>query len=421
MNPNFTKISLLAVFLFLNTVLLAQQKMVEGKAVANLTLNKVLNSATPVSDLAGLQKKITIIDFFGTWCAPCLRAIPHLNDVIKNSGGKVSVVLVSNESEEKLQKFIKARSSFAFPIVVDEDNTIHQLFQPPSYPYTVVLIDGIFYGKVPSEEITDSALLVWEKNLKLSTPANSLSKVADKILPSIERSNNPIIKLSQEYIYKAKTGESLDSVNMQLAEFSFSDIEPSLQTDNDKKAFWINIYNGYTQAALSKNPEQYADRNAFFGSKVINIAGKKFSLDDIEHGILRRSKIKWSLGYLNKIFPSKTEKRLRVEKVDYRIHFALNCGAKSCPPIAFYDNRIIEEQLESATSVYLNGEASYDSSSNEVMVPKLMSWFRGDFGGKKGIIAILKKHNIVPAGVKPAIHFKDYDWSLSLSNYAKES
>ena len=77
------------------------------------------------------------------------------------------------------------------------------------------------------------------------------------------------------------------------------------------------------------------------------------SLDDIEHGILRRSKIKWSEGYFNKLFPSKFEKENRVNKVDYRIHFALNCGARSCPPIAFYDPEKLDKQLDVATMIYL--------------------------------------------------------------------
>ncbi len=56
------------------------------------------------------------------------------------------------------------------------------------------------------------------------------------------------------------------------------------------------------------------------------------SLDEIEHGILWRSKCKLSLGYFNKIFKSRFEKAFRVDKLDYRIHFALNCGAPEMNP-----------------------------------------------------------------------------------------
>ena len=83
------------------------------------------------------------------------------------------------------------------------------------------------------------------------------------------------------------------------------------------------------QLYLSKNPELYLKRNPLFGKKIIDIAGKRISLDEIEHGLLRHSKVKWGLGYINNIFPSHFEKMNRVSKVDYRIHFALNCGAGS--------------------------------------------------------------------------------------------
>ncbi|MFW1581992.1 DUF547 domain-containing protein, partial [Vibrio parahaemolyticus] len=63
---------------------------------------------------------------------------------------------------------------------------------------------------------------------------------------------------------------------------------------------------------------------------------------------------------------------------------ALNCGAKSCPPIAFYDDAKLDAQLDIATKAYLIGSVTYDSNANKVYVPALLSWFRGDFGGKKG-------------------------------------
>ena len=123
------------------------------------------------------------------------------------------------------------------------------------------------------------------------------------------------------------------------------------------------------------------------------------------------------MGYLKKIFPRKTEKQLRVSVLDYRIHFALNCGAKSCPPIAFYKPETINQQLELATKAYLRGEAEYDETTNTVKLPTLMSWFRRDFGGKKKMIELLKPLSVIPADKNPKIKFKDYDWALYLQNY----
>ncbi len=226
--------------------------------------------------------------------------------------------------------------------------------------------------------------------------------------------------ISQQLLLAAKTQEPTDSLVGILKSSTEADLEAQLITDDQKKAFWINIYNAFTQIILSKNPDKYDSRNSFFGDKQINIAGRKLSLDDIEHGILRHSQIKWGLGYLHKWFPSSFEKKNRVNKVDYRIHFALNCGAKSCPPIAFYNPDQLQKQLDVATSVYLKGESAYKADEDKVYVPALMGWFRGDFGGKKNMKLLLKKLSIIPADKNPTIVFKKYDWQLFLENYKNE-
>ncbi len=204
-------------------------------------------------------------------------------------------------------------------------------------------------------------------------------------------SQNDYIKLSQDILYAVKTGEPTDSLEIQLSNLSPDTLLSQLSSENKRKAFWLNIYNAYTQIGLKSNTDAYKKRNKFFGKKFIRIAGKSLSLDLVEHGILRRSKWKYSLGHFNKLFNSKYEKKFRLEKVDYRIHFALNCGAKSCPPIAFYNPGELDKQLDLATKIYLKSEIEYDESKNKVEVPAILSWFRGDFNGKKGIHKILKE------------------------------
>lgn len=229
-----------------------------------------------------------------------------------------------------------------------------------------------------------------------------------------------LIEISQQLLLAAKTKEPTDSLVAILQSITETELEKQVVTEDQKKSFWINIYNAYTQIILSKNPDKYKKRSSFFGDKQIIIAGKKLSLDDIEHGILRHSKIKWSLGYLDKLFPSSFEKKNRVNKVDYRIHFALNCGAKSCPPIAFYKPAQLNKQLDVATQVYLKGECEYKEEENKVYVPALMGWFRRDFGGKKKMKELLKKLSIVRADKNSSVRFKKYDWNLFLENYKNE-
>merc|ERR1712020_23232 len=59
--------------------------------------------------------------------------------------------------------------------------------------------------------------------------------------------------------------------------------------------------------------------------------------------------------------------------VDPRIHFALNCGAKSCPPIKTFTGDEVEEQLEVATQAYLESEDALlvDTAAKQVNLSML--------------------------------------------------
>lgn len=225
------------------------------------------------------------------------------------------------------------------------------------------------------------------------------------------------VKASQQLLLAVKTGEPVDSLLVYFQTISFDELKTALNTDAKAKAFWLNIYNAYTQVLLQKNPDAYKNRNRFFKSRSVEIAGKYLSLDFIEHHIIRRGEWKLGLGYIKLLFPSSLEKQLRLSKKDYRIHFALNCGAKSCPPIAFYDDEKLEEQLNLAEKSFIKTDPAYDEDANTVAVSKIFSWFRGDFGGKNGIRKLLVKHKMIAADKKVKMKFKTYDWSLALKAF----
>ncbi len=180
-------------------------------------------------------------------------------------------------------------------------------------------------------------------------------------------------------------------------------------------SFWINIYNGFIQDILNDKPELYENRGDFFRKPRVEIGGLKLSFGDIEHGIIRKSQNEFGLGYIRKWFPPKWEKKLRVDKRDFRIHFALNCGAKDCPPVAIYKPQIINSQLEKSTKLYLNSNTKIEG--NKIKVTSLFSWFRGDFGGKKGVKKILKKYTDIENTSNKKLEYNNYDWSLYLNNY----
>ena len=223
--------------------------------------------------------------------------------------------------------------------------------------------------------------------------------------------------LSEQFLQRLKDGEDTQDLREQLAQTTMEALDKALQTDAQRYAFWINIYNAYIQVILKEHPEYYDDRSAFFAKKQITIAGEVVSFGKIEHGILRKSQSERGLGYFRKWFPDKFERKLRVDQRDYRVHFALNCGAKDCPPVAIYTPKRLLEQLQEGTARFLETATSYDSVTKEASVTALFNWFRGDFGGKRGVKKILKAHGIIPTTEGIDLNYNNYDWTLDLDNF----
>lgn len=130
---------------------------------------------------------------------------------------------------------------------------------------------------------------------------------ADQEIEQDSLGNMSYTELSMELVKAVRDGKDTASIAQVFADASEDELYTSLNTKSEKKAFWINIYNAYVQILLLENPDLFEDRNSwigynFFTTPQIEIAGKKLSFDDLEHGIMRRSKIKLSMGYLNQWF-----------------------------------------------------------------------------------------------------------------------
>lgn len=219
--------------------------------------------------------------------------------------------------------------------------------------------------------------------------------------------------ISERLLLAVKMQQPTDALITELRNIQLSQIQYGMKNDDLKKAFWINIYNSFYQ--ILRKVERL-EKPKIFTQKIIVIANTKWGLEDIEHGILRRYRYKYTLGFIPKLFVSDMIKKLAVSKIDYRIHFALNCGEKSCPPIAFYTADYIEQQLETVTLSFLDNETDYLKEKKEVHISRLFLWFLSDFGGKKGIRNILKeKLHFNTTGYK--LVFKKYSWEEQLDNY----
>ncbi len=239
---------------------------------------------------------------------------------------------------------------------------------------------------------------------------------ANNTIAPLSATSDPVA-LSLDLLHAARTHGDPTMFQSELASYPLDQLKAQLPNDATKLAFWINVYNATVVLALQKDPGLYKDRSSFFSSDRIKVAGHELSLDDIEHGMIRHSKIKLSYGHFNNPFPGKFERTFRVKDLDYRIHFTLNCGAKSCPPVAAYQADGIFNELQESMELYLKKDVKYDKNAKTVSVPAFMGWFRADFGGKCGMVKILKKTNLIPEDAKPKVLFSDYDWTMDIDNF----
>jgi hypothetical protein len=219
--------------------------------------------------------------------------------------------------------------------------------------------------------------------------------------------------LSEQLLLTVKKQQDTTALQEEVKNMSLPKLKTGLADDDQKKAFWVNIYNAYYQILRI---EKKMDKPDIYRKRAFTIAGELFSLDDVEHGILRKFRYKYSLGYLSNPFTSKLIKDLAVDELDYRIHFALNCGAKSCPPIAFYKAKNISSQLDLATQAFLEGDTDFDEENQVVHTTALFQWFAGDFGGKKGIRNIYKTQLDKDISAY-SIKYKEYFWEDDLGNF----
>lgn len=147
-----------------------------------------------------------------------------------------------------------------------------------------------------------------------------------------------------------------------------AEIEPMTLPREERLAYYINVYNAYVLHEVvgrrANDPAWRADANAFalFDDPVVTIRGRRLSLNDLEHRIIRPS--------FN----------------DPRVHAALVCAARSCPPLLnrAYTGRNVQPLLELNMRRFLEDRTRnpIDEANKQLRLSKIFEWYAGDFGGR---------------------------------------
>lgn len=172
---------------------------------------------------------------------------------------------------------------------------------------------------------------------------------------------------------------------------------------NEQMAYWINAYNAYTiRLILNHYPvKSIKDIGSKikipfvttpWASKFFSIGGEKMSLDNIEHGILRK------------------------KYDDARIHFALVCAAVSCPKLRneAYTADKLDAQLNDQGRDFLNNPAKNKISREGAHLSKYFDWYKGDWKADgQSVVAWVNRYANQKISENTPISFLDYNWNLN--------
>lgn len=185
---------------------------------------------------------------------------------------------------------------------------------------------------------------------------------------------------------------------------------------NERLAFLLNAYNAFTvELVLTKYPKLKSIKEigsivqSPWKKRFVPLLGENRSLDDIEHGFIRKS------GDYN----------------EPRIHFAANCASIGCPALRneAYTGAQLDAQLEAATKAFLSDHTRnhYNTQVNKLEVSKIFDWYKKDFErdwrGWKSLNEFFAHYadsltdspEIKQALIanKVDVDFLDYDWNLN--------
>jgi len=192
-----------------------------------------------------------------------------------------------------------------------------------------------------------------------------------------------------------------------------------LSTPEEEIAFWLNLYNALALHAIIALDirKGVGEVHEFFFRIRYDVGGNHFALAEIEHGVLRQNRP--SRNQPVAIFaPGDLRLRWLVTRFEPRVHFALMCGTRSCPPFRAYDATRLDIQLDLATRGFVNTDVEVDRARGTVTLSRIFHWYEEDFGDMLGFV--LRHLDPSPtrdwlAGHRDEITVvhRAYDWELN--------
>jgi hypothetical protein len=261
----------------------------------------------------------------------------------------------------------------------------------------------------------------------LSPGASSLSDLSAELKQAMDRLKGIAMDasgLKLDYV-KLRASPEYEEYRQKCSALLQKYQPEKLPTFSARWAFWINLYNALLiDAVISLDVQKSVIEGklgiiAFFRRAAYQINGKRVSLEDIEQGILRGNR-----GHSLLPGPQFTSDDPRMAwclPLDPRIHFALNCGSRSCPPIQVYSPGSLEAQLDQATRNFVDANVKLDENKRLLILSSIFQWFKKDFGGQSGVISFIIGHLPMDERREWLSNYRDqvrlgyrpYDWGIN--------
>ncbi len=275
------------------------------------------------------------------------------------------------------------------------------------------VIDVAFWGGV---RVASLLALISYAAAATTEPADLFREAAND--PSVVVDHSAWDRLLQTYVHPADDGlNRVDYGSFQanghaeLKQYleSLRAVDPRTLSRSEQFAFLANLYNAKTIDIVLDHYPVSSIKNVSLGgglfaaftggpwkAKVLTLQGVEFSLDDIEHGVMRP------------LFK------------DPRAHYSVNCASVGCPNLqthAFTGARL-DAQLDAAAKAYVNNPRGTNFSGGRLVVSSIYEWFKSDFGGDDvGVLKHLRKYATPSLRLKlnsvRSISSHHYDWTLN--------
>ena len=255
-----------------------------------------------------------------------------------------------------------------------------------------------------------------------------------------------ILSMYDEHLSRDGTFVDYAAMAQSPAFEAYVDATAELQTvdlrelDRDEKiAFFVNVYNAmivHVTCAVGPPSAGFFDKLTFFDRFRYDIGGVQWSCDDIEHGALRGNRPgAASAGAIigapwlspGPFGPNDPRRAHCVLPPDPRVHFALVCGARSCPPIRTYTAANLDAQLAAAAESCIDGDGERVAAEEGTFrCSKIIGeWYAEDFGSDdaerlRRVAGYLPRGSAKREAIEAALArggvklvTAEYDWTLN--------